>query len=264
MPGIPDRDVEAPLRLETQGDVSGSAQDEIETKLRRLSRRAPRPVRMLKATLVKHGDPALERPNVAMASIDVDGRVVRAHVAAAGMGQAIEAVEERLSRRLDELAERDQDKRHETGRHAAGEWRHGDLPTLHPDFFPRPIEERRIIRRKSYAMQPISVDEAIWEMRMLDHDFHLFTNAVTGEENVVYRGDDDVLHLRQIAPTGEAFVDPVLIDATPAPTLDEAGAVAMFDEADGPLLFFVDADTGRGTVLYRRYDGHYGLLLPAS
>ncbi len=262
MPGTREGAVEAPLRVEVHGDVDASAVAEIETKLRRLSRKAPRPVRMLRAMLTRQGDPALERPNVAKASIDVDGRIVRAHVAAAEMGQAIEAVEERLSRRLDELADRFEGERREPGHRPAGEWRHGDLPTHRPHVFPRPIEERRIIRRKSYAMVPVSVEEAIWEMRMLDHDFHLFTNALTGEENVLY-WDDDVLRLRQIAPTGEAFVDPVLIDATPAPTLDTPGAVGMFDEADGPFLFFVDAQTGRGTVLYRRYDGHYGLLLPA-
>ena len=257
-----DQKVEAPLRFEIHGDVPPFARAELEAKLRGLARRAPRPVRELRATLRREGNPALERPNIAKASLDVDGRIVRAHVAAPHMGQAIEALEERLGRRLDDLAERAQDDRRETGHPAEGGWRHGDLPTFRPDFFPRPREERRIIRRKSYAMEPVSVEEAIWEMRMLDHDFLLFTSADSKEENVVYRGEDDVLHLRQIAPPGEAFVDPVLIDATPAPTLDETAAVAVLDEADGSFLFFVDQDTGRGTVLYRRFDGHYGLVAP--
>jgi Sigma 54 modulation/S30EA ribosomal protein C terminus len=28
--------------------------------------------------------------------------------------------------------------------------------------------------------------------------------------------------------------------------------------------FFRDATTGRGNVVYRRYDGHFGLLAPAE
>jgi hypothetical protein len=28
-------------------------------------------------------------------------------------------------------------------------------------------------------------------------------------------------------------------------------------------VFFIDAATGRGSVVYHRYDGHYGLLVPA-
>jgi Sigma 54 modulation/S30EA ribosomal protein C terminus len=36
-------------------------------------------------------------------------------------------------------------------------------------------------------------------------------------------------------------------------------------EASGqPFLFFVDAETGRGNVLYHRYDGHYGLIVPSA
>jgi hypothetical protein len=30
-----------------------------------------------------------------------------------------------------------------------------------------------------------------------------------------------------------------------------------------PFVFFRDPTTGRGSVLYHRYDGHYGLLVPA-
>ena len=259
-----EQDTEAPFRLETHGDVTATAPETIEARLWLVARKAPRPVRMITATLWREPDPGLERPYVVKVSLDVDGRVVRAHRAAAEMGQALDAVEESLSRSLDDLAKRDQDERQEPGRHPAGEWRHGDLTALRPHVFPRPVEERTIVRRKSYALEPISVEEAAWEMRMLDHDFHLFTNAQSGEENVVYRGEDGVLHLQQISPSGEAFVDPVLIDATLAPTFDETAAVALLEATGGPFLFFVEKHRKRGVVVYRRYDGHFGLILPAS
>ena len=47
----------------------------------------------------------------------------------------------------------------------------------------------------------------------------------------------------------------------PTRTLDEA--IDQLVLADLPFVFSVDADTGRGTVLYLRYDGHYGLVEPA-
>jgi hypothetical protein len=31
-----------------------------------------------------------------------------------------------------------------------------------------------------------------------------------------------------------------------------------------PFLFFVDAAQGRASVLYHRYDGHYGVITPAG
>jgi hypothetical protein len=36
------------------------------------------------------------------------------------------------------------------------------------------------------------------------------------------------------------------------------------DELNHRFLLFVDAATGRGAVLYLRYDGHYGLIEPAT
>ena len=41
-------------------------------------------------------------------------------------------------------------------------------------------------------VKPISVDEAILEMNMINHSFFMFINAETNEPNVVYaRADGD-------------------------------------------------------------------------
>ena len=45
-------------------------------------------------------------------------------------------------------------------------------------------------------------------------------------------------------------------------TLDEARR--WLELTDEPLLFFVEPASGRGAVLYRRYNGHYGLMTPAT
>ena len=37
----------------------------------------------------------------------------------------------------------------------------------------------------------------------------------------------------------------------------------LLDEGDEPFVFFAEPDTSRGQVLYRRFDGHYGLITPA-
>ena len=46
--------------------------------------------------------------------------------------------------------------------------------------------------------------------------------------------------------------------------LDLADAVSKMDELNHRFLFFTDASSGRGAVLYLRYDGHYGLIEPAA
>ena len=44
-----------------------------------------------------------------------------------------------------------------------------------------------------------------------------------------------------------------------------AEAAALLDETDDAFVFFADpgSDLNRGNVLYRRFDGHYGLITPA-
>ena len=248
------------VQVTARGQVSERARRAAEAKLGRLVRLAPRPVLFAGATLVQEADPALERPATAKATIDVSGRIVRAHVAAPEMTEAIDLLAERLRGRLAELTERETARRREPGTAEPGRWRHGGLPTDRPPYFPRPPEERRLVRTKTLALEPVTVEEAIWEMRMLDHDFHLFTDASTGEDSVVYTGDEGVSHLRRISRSEGGSVEPVAIDPEPAPVLEVGEAIEALDIAGGPFLFFVEQSRGRGAVLYRRFDGHYGLV----
>ena len=48
-------------------------------------------------------------------------------------------------------------------------------------------EEELDIRYKTIPVKPISVEEAILQMNMLNHDFFVFINAETNETNVVYK-----------------------------------------------------------------------------
>ncbi len=51
-------------------------------------------------------------------------------------------------------------------------------------------ETYEIVRKKQVIIKPISVDEAILEMNMVNHNFFMFLNADTGEMNVVYKRGD--------------------------------------------------------------------------
>lgn len=228
------------------------------------ARFAPRPVLHGRVTLFLLHDPSLERPAVAKATLDVSGRPVRAHVAAAEMIEAIDLLEERLRRNLEELGDRYRANRHETGIAVPGEWRHGSLPESRPEFFPRPVEEREVIRHKTFALPALSLEEAASELQVLDYDFHLFTNGETGEENVVHRHPDGTISVAQVTPHADRGDRPFAVDPLPPPTLPVDAARERLDVSGEPFLFFVNAGTGRGNVVYRRYDGHYGLIEPSA
>ena len=44
-----------------------------------------------------------------------------------------------------------------------------------------------VMRRKSFAVRPMRVDDAVAQLELLDHDFFLFVNVDTGHSAVLYR-----------------------------------------------------------------------------
>jgi len=75
------------------------------------------------------------------------------------------------------------------------------------------------------------------------------------EFRVVPRVDGEALPGRTRPPIHPA---PLVLNHLP---LNEAEV--LLDEGDEPFVFFAEPDTSRGQVLYRRFDGHYGLITPA-
>ena len=44
-----------------------------------------------------------------------------------------------------------------------------------------------VLRTKTFAAKPMTVEEALLQLDLLGHDFYLFTNADTSRANVLYR-----------------------------------------------------------------------------
>ncbi len=51
-------------------------------------------------------------------------------------------------------------------------------------------EEQKIVRTKSFQVDPMTPEEAVLQMEMLNHDFFVFLNGDSGEINVVYKRND--------------------------------------------------------------------------
>jgi putative sigma-54 modulation protein len=57
-------------------------------------------------------------------------------------------------------------------------------------FTERAHPEIKIIKRKRFAMKPMTDEEAALQMELLDKDFFVFTNANSGVINVIYKRRD--------------------------------------------------------------------------
>ena len=250
-----------------RGPVPSDAAEYMRSRISAVAAHAHGPILFVRAKLTQVGDPAVARPSIAQVNLDVNGRLVRAHVAAENMREAIDLLVDRLRQRIDRMAQHWEARRGGMSSVEQHEWRHGSEPSHRPDYYPRPADEREIVRHKSFALALEAPDEAAFEMDAMDYDFHLFTDATTGLDSVVYRAGPTGYRLAYtgLRPgTTEPTAVGVTVSPHAAPRLRVAEAIDRLELTGQPFVFFVNADGGRGSVLYHRYDGHYGLITPAA
>jgi hypothetical protein len=250
------------VHVQTRGGVDPRDVGYARYKVDAAMKHARDPILLARARLTHFRDPALDRPDLAQANLDLNGVHVRAQVVAPTMREAIDALHDRLLERLEHASSDWQARRGH--RPVPGEWRHQSLRTDRPPSFPRPAEERQIVRHKAFAVATETVEEAAFDMELLDYGFHLFTEEGSEVDSVLYRVGDQ-LRLAQLEPR-PALVTPgevvVRMSPGPAPVLTIDAAISHLEQMATPFVFFRDAATDRGSVLYHRYDGHYGLIVP--
>lgn len=255
----------AGVPVTVQGDVGGAAAAETAAKIRALGRYTSAPILHARVRVTRSADPAVARPVVAQANLDVNGTTVRAQVAAATTGEAVDLLRDRLRQRLRRLVRRGQARRRSV--RPPGRLTRRRVRTARPGYTFRPPPQRQVVVRKAYAPALVSPDEAAFDMELLDYDFYLFTDAETGQDSVIYRAPPSGYRMASLVPppaTWPAPVVPLTVSQQPAARLDLASARQRLDLSGRPFLFYADAGTGRGHVLYRRFDGHYGLITPAD
>ena len=249
----------------TRGDVPGGAIEYAAGKVAAVSHRIDEPILFARVKLTQAADPARTRPAMAQVAIDVNGDLVRAGVASHTMREAVDLLEGRLRDKLEHRAQRREAERRLVAIPEPGEWRHGDLPTTRPTYFERPVDERELVRHKTFVTDELTPDEAAFDMDQLDYDFYLFRDLASGTDSLIQRQPDGTYRMthgqRPAVEPGPTALR-LQVAELPAPESTVPQAIERLDTGGEPFVFFVNAATGRGNVVYRRYDGHYGLLTP--
>jgi len=256
----------APLVAEPRIVVRGAVSDAVvaygREKLLHALRLASGPVLAAELRIDRHTDPARASAVHVEMTLDLDGTVVRSRAGAPEPSAAVDDAAERLERRIGTVRHRPQDRmlRHRD----RTSWHHEDRVVPRHRGFPRPPEERELVRRKSFTVAAESIEDALFDLERLDHDFFLFRHDVTGGAAVVFRAEAGRygVTLERPAPDAVAAVGIDLVTG-PAPTVLDIGSARALLEASGvPFVFFVDDATDRGCIVYRRDDGHDGLVTP--
>ena len=245
-------DLDGPLlSIETVGDVSDSDRNYVQRKLISLAETLPGPPQ-LRVRLTSTGPSAIVQTNLLIGG----WQIVRTQVAETGIRQAAYLTAWRLEEQLKRAADP----------YGVRSWPEPPCRNRpEPTFVPPGL--RRIIRRKGVQLMRSDPVAAAWAMDTMDYDFHLFVNSETDEDSVVYRVGPTGYRLASLysatMPSQDGCI-PWTVNVHPIPTLTPHQAVARLNETDLPFRFFKDAETGRGSVLYRRLDGQYALLTPTN
>jgi ribosome-associated translation inhibitor RaiA len=267
-----DDDLEVVVRGELPADIAEYARSQIS----QLGQYLDEPVFHTRVRLTHEPNPAVGRPVRAQGNVTLKGRMVRAQVAGRSATEAVDLLGDRLKRGLERHARNwqafrgtkpepptvDASLRTLQDEH---EWRHQTPPADRPPYYPRPVEDRQVIRHKSFTPKRVTADEAAWEMDQLDYDFHLFTDAETARDAVIFRDGPTGYQLARVngGPSPSKGDTAVTLSPQPVPRLSLDEARSHLELGGLPFVFFTDRGSDRGALLYHRYDGHYGLITPA-
>lgn len=238
--------VDHALTVEVRGNIGAPERERAATMVHAVLARYRHPIGPAR---IRIAGSTCGGPGLVQVNLRVCGAPARVQVPGPTMTAAISAAATRLRRQVDRLTTA---------------WQ----PWPWPDPQRRPLGVPgvgRVVRRKAYRLHVATPCQAAAMLGAMDYDVLLYTDAQTGEDAVIYRSGPAGLALarqRTMRPPTVPSVLAMTVNPRRTPTLTVDEAVHRLADGWLPFMFFTDHDTGRGSLLYRRYDGDLGLIVP--
>lgn len=171
-------------------DITDRFRRQAQDKLEKVSQLAPRAQRVDVLISHEHNPRQSSRAERVELTVRDRGPVIRAEASADDLYAALDIAQEKLLERLRRA--RDRRKVHH-GRHGQESVR-STLPSdaLLGSVTPQEPEEPEDaspveVREKTHAAAPMTLDDALYQMELVGHDFYLFVDSTVGVPSVVYR-----------------------------------------------------------------------------
>lgn len=128
-------------------------------------------------------------------TVFANGAIIRAEERSENLYASIDLVSSKLSRQLRRYKERIRDHHRAEGNRSSGDNAPGAvlngsseaIARLDEQGQSRPALPTPAVRRKYFAMPPMTLEQAITQLELVDHDFYVFRDREDKQIQVVYR-----------------------------------------------------------------------------
>lgn len=164
-------------------NASDKLKGTIEKKFEKLSKYFSNEITANVMTLRERGKYKVE------ATINTKGTIFRAEVVAEDPYEGVDRVVEKLSSQMSKFKTKLQRKYKDHKDFAFAE-----LPEIEEEQ-----DDIQVVRKKKFELIPMTVDEAVVQMELLEHNFFVFLNMETDSVGVVYKRNDNDYGLLETA-----------------------------------------------------------------
>ena len=177
------------MKLLIQGNniaVTESIHDYVEQKLEKAVKHFQNITTKVDVHLSVARNSRIERKHKAEVTVFANGTVIRAQEGSENLYASIDMVADKIARQLRKYKEKHLAKKAHA--HIRQEEIESEsiieIDELNSDRTPELPTE--VVRSKYFAMPPMSTQEALEQLQLVDHDFYMFQNSDTSEINVIY------------------------------------------------------------------------------